>query len=1043
MRQQLKDAQRRIRAAFRGQENIGPETEWLLDNFHIVEESLREVRQDLPQGFYAKLPKLAAGPLAGYPRVFALSLSLVAHTDSALDEGLLLGFIQAYQGVTPLTIGELWAIPIMLRLALLENLRRLAQHIFQVGHERRLASQLLERVEGFARQRDQSDPNPLALEKAWQHFFRARPLAGSDSFLVHLLQLLRDHAVLGKSGIDWLQEHLRQHGTDMDQVLRRESHRQAVNQVCVGNCMTSLRVLSALDWNVFFEKVSLVDGVLREDPAGIYARQDFATRDRYRRVIEKLARGSNVQELDIARRAVKMAHREGEAPGKATPLPSLPLGSAGALPAHRDPIRAQSRTEDHVGYYLLGQGRSELTAAIAYRPKWKDRLLDTVRRHPRGVYFGGIGAFLTFFVALLLSLATNLSASVPVLILLALAALLPASELASGLVNYLLTVLLPPHVLPKMDFKDGIPAEFATCVVMPTMLTRPDSASGLLDRLEIHYLANPDPHLCFALLTDFGDAPTEHAPQDEESVQAALAGIRKLNQEYCAGGPDRFFLFHRYRAWNPSEGRWMGWERKRGKLLEFNRLLRGQAERSRSIKSGALPFPIRFVITLDMDTQLPRESAVRLVGTLAHPLNQPRFDLAQGRVVDGYAILQPRVNIHMLAAARSLFARIYSTSAGIDPYTTAVSDVYQDLFGVGSFTGKGIYDVDAFESAVGERFAENTILSHDLIEGNFARCGLVTDIQLLDDFPARYNVFARRDHRWARGDWQILPWLFGRAGNPLPLLERWKIFDNLRRSLVPASLVVLLLLGWTVLPGWAWLGTTAALMVPAWPVVLLSVDRLRALLHGRPVFTTLREWQAELPSTMGQALLAIVFLMDHARLFVDAAVRTLYRLFVSRRHLLEWETAAATEHRLGYGILYYCYTMWPTLLLTFASAGLVLLVRPAAFLAAAPLLLVWLASPLVAFWVSRPQRVVEVVLQPQDRLELRLLARKTWGFFETFVGEQDHFLPPDNYQEDPQAKIAHRTSPTNMGLLLLSTLSARDFGYLSVHQLLERLDQDL
>jgi len=1049
--QKLKHAQRQIHEAFRRQESTGPETEWLLDNFFIVEESLREVRQDLPQGYYAKLPKLASGPLAGYPRVYALGLALIAYTDSGLDEGQILRFVQAYQSVTPLTIGELWAVPIMLRLAVLENLRRLAQHILQAWQERQRAAELLERIERAVAQHGPDASSSMTEEKAWQLFFRSRPLSASASFLVHLLRLLRDHAVLGKVGIGWLEKELAQQGTDSDQLLRRESQRQAADQVCVGNCVTSLRILSALDWSVFFEKVSLVESMLREDPAGIYSRQDFTTRDRYRRVIEKLARGSKVQELDIARQAIERARASKEDSGPA--------------------VRA------HVGYYLLGGGRPQLTAAIAYRPGLKDRVLDTIRQNPLGVYFGAMGAFTALFLVLVLAVALQLSASVPVLLLLAVAVLLPASEMAIGVVNYLVTVLLPPRVLPKMDFKDGIPAEFATCVVMPSMLTHPDSAAGLVDRLEVHYLANLDQHLFFALLTDLGDAPAEHLPADEPCVQAALEGIRRLNQEYCAGGPDRFFLFHRQRTWNASEGRWMGWERKRGKLLDFNRLLRGRPESSITVRSGELPFPIRFVITLDTDTQLPRETAVRLVGTLAHPLNQPRFDPAQGRVIEGYGILQPRVNINLPASARSLFARIFSTSAGIDPYTTAVSDVYQDLFGLGSFTGKGIYDVDAFEAAVGDRFPENTILSHDLIEGNFARCGLVSDIQMLDDFPARYNVFARREHRWVRGDWQILPWLFGRMkdeggrmkkerdrrgentpqpttsassfilhpssfpGNPLPLLERWKIFDNLRRSLVPAGLLFLLLLGWTVLPGSPWLWTMAALLVAAWPLVLHGVDRLRGLLLGRPFLETVREWQAELPSTAGHVLLSVVFLVDQARLFVDGCVRTLYRLFVSRRHLLEWETAASTELRLGFGAAHYYRTMWPTLLLTLAGAGLVLLVQPAALPAAAPLLLVWLASPLVAFWISRPRQVAEARLRPQDHRDLRLLARKTWSFFETFVGEQDHFLPPDNYQENPDPKVAHRTSPTNVGLLLLSTLAARDFGYLSLSRMLERLEK--
>jgi cyclic beta-1,2-glucan synthetase len=1002
---QLKHTYRQIRTAVERHEIIGPETEWLLDNFHIIEESLREVRHDLPQGYYTKLPKLASGPLAGYPRVYALGLSLIAHTDSSLDEDHILRFVQAYQSVTPLTTGELWAIPIMLRLGLLENLRRLAQQILRAWEDREEAMELMAGLHRFVEEHLRS-AQPLTDEKAWQLFLQLPELSLRDPFLVHLLQLVRDHPTLSKVGIEWLEQHLGRHGSDTDQVLRRESQRQAVNQVCVGNCVTSLRLLSALDWPMFFEKVSLVERVLRQDPAAIYPRQDFATRDRYRRVVEQLARGSTMLEQDVAARAIELA-------------PGCP-----------------SR---HVGHYLLGKGRAELAAAVNYSPTWGDRFFDGVLNNPHLVYFGGIVLVLAALLGALLAAAAFWSAGTGTLILLAVVALLPASELAVGLVNYLLTVLLPPRVLPKMDFKDGVPPEFATCVVMPTLLTRADSAAHLVERLELHYLANPDPHLCFALLTDFTDAPAEHMPTDDAALQAALDGIRRLNEDYCAGGSERFFLFHRKRLWNPSEGCWMGWERKRGKLAEFNRLLRGDTETSINVRSGTLPFPIRFVITLDMDTQLPRETAVRLIGALAHPLNQARFDPVADRVVEGYAVLQPRVSICLPAAVRSLFARIYVTSAGIDPYTNAISDVYQDLFGAGSYTGKGIYDVDAFEPAVGKRFAANTILSHDLVEGNFARCGLVTDIQLLDDFPSRFHVFVRREHRWARGDWQLLPWLF--SANPLPVLERWKIFDNLRRTLVPVGLLALFVIGWTILPGPAWLWTAAALLVPTWPLLLLCVDRLRMLVLGRPLLTTVREWQADVPASAGQACLSLVFLVDQARLMLDAVVRTLWRLIVSHRRLLEWETAASTEQRLGCSFIHFYRTMWPTVLLALVIGGAVLVENLAALPAAALPLGAWLASPLVAFWVSRPRPTGEAGLSPADRGELRRWARKTWHFFDTFVGSEDHFLPPDNFQEDPEGKVAHRTSPTNIGLMLLSTLAARDFGYLSLGRLVERLEK--
>ncbi|MBX6315120.1 MAG: glycosyl transferase family 36, partial [Isosphaeraceae bacterium] len=556
------------------------------------------------------------------------------------------------------------------------------------------------------------------------------------------------------------------------------------------------------------------------------------------------------------------------------------------------------------------------------------------------------------------------------------------------------------------------------------------------------------PRLRFALLTDFADAPSEQMPEDDEYLQDALQRVRELNAKYAAGGRDRFFLFHRRRVWNPVQGCWMGWERKRGKLAEFNRLLRGDRGTSYAWISGDPGdlASVRFVITLDADTQLPRESAPRLVGTIAHPLNRPHFDPEQRRVVAGYGILQPRVSYHLMAATRSRFAAILASSAGIDPYATAVSDVYMDLFGIGSYTGKGIYDVDAFEAATGHTFPENHILSHDLIEGNFARCGLVSDIELFDDFPARYHAYARREHRWVRGDWQLLPWLgpkvptpAGPRPNPLPLLERWKLLDNLRRSLVPPALLVLLVLAWTVLPGSPWLWTAAALAVPALPLgqwllgALIGCGRSRSLAR-------LREVPEVVPATLAQSALGVIFLAEQARLLVDAIARTLVRLCLSRRNLLEWETAATTERRLGTDHRSFWQTMWPASVLALGLGLLVLWVRPAAMGAAMPVLAAWFLSPVVAYWISQPRPLAERPLTEPERRALRRVARKTWHFFETFVGPEDHWLPPDNFQEDPDARVAHRTSPTNQGLLLLSTLAAHDLGYLGLRDLLGRLE---
>lgn len=1014
----LVEAFRRIAAAAAANQTLMPDAEWLLDNFYIVEEVLREVRLDLPRGYYRKLPKLATSSLTGYPRVYALALALIAHTDSNLDEAHITHFVQAFQTVAPLTIGELWAVPTMLRLGLLENLGRLSEHMLRVWDERRRAEDWVKPWLNLARTEEGDSP---ALPT------RA-PDDASDAFVVRALEVLRQEG--RPAALEQAEELLTRRGLNVTEIVRRENQRQAVNQVSVGNCMTSLRLLSALDWNVFFERTNLVDPLLRQDPAGAYAKQDFATRDRYRQTVEKLARGSGLEEVEVARRVVQKARGNQQAPLY------------------------------HVGYYLIGPGRRELQVELGYRPAMSERILDKILRFPNAVYFGSIATLLIVLLSLLLlaALGTVESVSPWMLLLVGLAGLLPVSDLAIGLANHLLTLLLPPRTLPRLEFKEGIPPECATFVVMPSMLVRPGSAASLTEKLEIHYLANPDPQLRFALLTDFADAATEHQPEDEDYLRDALQRIAALNRRYAPDGTPRFFLFHRQRQWNSSEGCWMGWERKRGKLDEFNRLLRGDKNTSYTTRSSELDeLPrIHYVITLDLDTQLPHETARRLIGTLAHPLNQARFDAQRGRVVEGYGILQPRISFHLPAAQRTRFTRIWVGSAGVDPYSAAVSDIYQDLFGAGTFTGKGIYDVDAFASATGETFPDNHILSHDLIEGNFARCGLVTDIELFDDFPMRYHVYARREHRWIRGDWQLLPWLgrqvpvpaLGQRSprvwrrNPLPLLERWKVFDNLRRSLIPPALVLWLVLAWTVLPLPHGLSSMLALLVLALPLVLQIAGTLFHAVKDRSL-SGVREFARNGWITAAQVVMNSVALLYQAYLGVDAVIRTLVRLFGTRQHMLEWETAASADRRLGAALGTFCKTMWPATCIALALAALVLLVRPGALYAAGGFLLAWLFSPVLAWWASRDRLVSEKPLRENERRQLGIIARKTWGFFESFVGAEDHWLPPDNFQEEPRYAVAHRTSPTNQGLLLLSTLSAHDLGYLNLGSLLERLERTI
>jgi len=972
--------------------------EWFLDNFYIIDETAQAALKYLPWRYARELPAVASGQYRQLPRVFALAVDLIARTDASLTETEIKDYVNAYQEVDALSIGEVWAVPIMLRMVLLESLRRLGDRVMAIVADVKAATELVTRSEGGR------DRVPRLPEQP------------SGAFLLTVQDLLRDRGPPPGITKDVLNAWLGRHLQDPEAVCQREYHAQAADQVSIGNCVTSLRLLDVLDWADLFEAMSVVEKELRTDPGGVYSRQDFRTRDKCRQVVEQLSRGSGRQELEIAR-----------------------LANAAARTGHG--------VAGNVAWHLIGEGRRALEAKIHYRPAWGVRVRQFLKGHPNLCYFGFILLLTVVLVGSFVGLAH------PLAWLAALLVLLPMSDVAVVLTNYITTKLVQPRVLPKLNYREGIEEGCETFVVIPALLGNPGQAANLARRLEYHYLSNPDGRLWFALLTDFTDAPQEHEPGDQACIEAAQAAIRALNDRYAAPEAPRFFLFHRHRLFNPAEGCWMGWERKRGKLDEFNRVLRGATDTSYSVvsASGVQVPHVKYVLTLDADTVLPRDAARLMISTLAHPLNRPMLSPDGRRVESGYAILQPRVSFLYRTGFQSWFARIFAYSAGVDPYSTATSDAYMDLFGRGSFTGKGLYEIDAFKATAGQAFPDNTILSHDLIECAYARCALASDIEVFDGFPSRYHAFARREHRWARGDWQLLPWLGptvpvpggGRAKNPLPALERWKIFDNLRRTLVPIASVALLLCGWTVLPGPAWKWTLAALAPYLLPLVLFVVELLARLVVARRWRAVYAHVRFSLASTAGQFALQVVFLANQAGVMLDAVGQTLYRLFVSHRHLLKWETAAATEQRLGNHVWAFVRTMKPAMVLAAVAIGVLFVAPIQDYVLVIPFILVWALSPLVAFLVSRPRALGERPLTGPEHAALRKLVRQTWDFYETFVGSGDHWLPPDNFQEVPVAAVAHRTSPTNIGLYLNTCLGAYDLGFVTLATLIERVRNTL
>jgi cyclic beta-1,2-glucan synthetase len=1002
-----------LAAASRLEQKATPAADWILDNEYILEGNARDVLLNLPPRFYQELPALASDPYRGLPCIYGLARNLVSHTELRLDRENIQAFIESYQSVRTLSIGELWAIPQMLRIALIESIQSLAGTALTDLRERQLADFWANRLIA-ANRRDSNQLFAILAELA-----KSEPTP-TPYFGTQLVGLLYDEAAALSPVQNWLERTLK---CPMHDINLREQNRQTREQLSCGNAFTSLRQLALLDWRETFEKLSAVEKILRRDPCGVYPAMDFPTRDRCRRAIEALSRSSAHSEAEVAAQAVKLAET-----------------------ARREP--SSDERLGHVGTWLTGAGRAQLARLLALREAPRYRFLEWIYRHHTAVYALGIGGLSALFVAATVGMALitgagQEGASPWLFSTLVLLLLIPASQLAIEVVNYLVTRLLPPRPLPKMDFEDsGIPDAFRTLVVVPMMLSNAQTVRAEVEKLEIRYLANKEANLFFSLFSDYSDSATLSRADDEGLLQMAVASLAELNERH---GGERFFLFHRERTWSESEQKFIGWERKRGKLEELNGLLDGtrpeNAQRLVYVGDQDRLADIRFVITLDSDTQLPHASARRMVETLAHPLNLPRFDAA-GAVTGGYTIIQPRVSPTLCSTSASTFSRLFADAVGIDPYTQAVSDVYQDLSGEGSYHGKGIYDVRAFSRVLSGRFPEDWVLSHDLIEGAHVRVGLASDIELFDEFPQGYQSYSSRAHRWIRGDWQIAGWIFprvplpsgGRGENALSRLNRWKILDNLRRSLLPATSMSLLVASWLISPA---TGALASLVVGMQLLFhpLAQPFTMATTRKGLRYFSFTKVLHDLLRASADAALLP-----HQAAVALDAIARVCYRRVVSRRGLLEW-TPQATHWSASRRQPVFIATLTLGSLVSVAVGGALWRVMPESLPLAAPWLVLWLLSPLLGWLLNR--RPVEKVdgppLPAADRLFLRAVARRTWRYFSAFVSADTSWLPPDNYQVYHLNSLAMRTSPTNIGLWMSSVLGARDSGYLTINQAVEAL----
>jgi len=966
-------------------------SEWLLDNFFIIIEQLLIVKHGLTQGFYKDLAKLSKGSLRNLPRIYSLAWEILVHSDNNLDIQILKQFILDYEAVTPLTSAEIWALPIILRLILISSLSDLAEQAANTFQTRKKAQELAQSLILYGGNMEKYSHKVLG-----RYFYgKTKP---DTTLLLWLFRSLRDQDARITPAIRWLENYVQQEDLNIEEVVKAENQKQAAKRITVGNIVTSLRLISSISWKDFFEETSLVEKILRQDPSGIYPQMDFDSRDRYRHAVENLSRYTKYNEQEVARRVVKLAQSSKES------------------------------KFSHVGYYLINNGIYALQKNLNYRPQFSVRITNFISIHPTLWY----GISLLLFLAIgqtFLGTFLNFQ-NLPKWW--ALLALIPMTVPVVSLINGFVVRLFHPNVLPKLELLHGVGDDKKTLIVIPCLLSSAEEINCLIDQIEKIYFANYEKNIYFGLLTDFVDSRDEITPSDQLMLEQISTGIENLNLKHDLGNQGLFYLLHRPRQYNQQEKIWMGWERKRGKLEELNRLICGSEKTSFSHIVGQLNIlkNIRYVITLDADTQMPINTAKKLIGTISHPLNQAVIDPVKRKVTDGYGIIQPRVDIHAPAAVRSLFTRLYASESGLDPYHSLVSNVYQDLFENSVYIGKAIYDVRAFYTCLDQRFPQNRLLSHDLLEGLYLRVAMASDIILLEDFPSSYLSYSNRLHRWIRGDWQIASWI---GSKTLDYQDKWKIIDNLRRSLIQPTSLLAIVLG-SFLLGRISLGWTGLILA------MTFFSHLQIFYKGLVTHSpdsTLRDLAEEIYDdikTFGFRLTFSVSILPfeavrnlHA---IEAALlRTIFKL----KGVLEWTSQAVSERTQKNIFHSFIYLGEPGLFF----GAILLWMSPEGIQQILPGF--WLISPFIAYWVSRQFHRRTQILNSKQKQWLGKIALRTWRFFDEYANAQNNYLPVDNIQTHPGPTITKRTSPTNIGFFLTSIISAYDMGYINKDTLTAKL----
>lgn len=965
-------------------EDLPKGSEWILDNFYMVELIYKETKANILKEGKINLNIVETGPYKDYPLVYVLTLELINYSTGNITEENIIGFINGFQKWGILSLEEVSSISTCLVLGLLEYIRIICIKLSEIDETWRKVETL-----------DLEEEN---IQSIIENIHEA-----NFTEIERIVRKIRQEKEDFYPILEKIDNKLGYVNTSIKEVLEKEYMLQSKYKISLGYGIRSLRNIASFDWENIFETLSLVEEVYKNDPLNIYANMDLDSKNYYRYETKILAERFNVKEIFVAKKVLEFAREEWSKDCK--------------------------DKKGHIGYYLIDSGR--------------ERLFDffKVKENNPGIYLGKYSYyyFPILLFAILISLGISIygygAANTLLSLLIFLVIFIPVLTISINLFNYFYSKKYKPSILPKMDFKEGIPEDCATFVVIPTLLPNEERVEELMKNLEVYYLSNRDENIYFGIIGDFKDGEEKSTKEDGKIISKGLEWTKKLNEKYNG---NRFYYFHRERTYSKTQEKWMGWERKRGALVEFNDLLSGE-ETSFNIISGdlsKLKGKIKYIITLDADTILPIDEGKKLIGTISHPLNRAVIDDKKNIVVEGYGIIQPRIIMDMESSNKSLFTRIFAGSGGIDPYSTAVSDIYQDLFGEGIFTGKGIYDLQVFQNVLKENIPENTVLSHDLLEGSYIRVGLATDIKLVDGYPEKYSSYIMRQHRWTRGDWQLIKWLYGSYSKNINSLSKWKILDNMRRSLLPMFLLLTIFLSIIFFPGNVYIGLGLVVINILFPIINMVLEGIlykrfkiqRMKLNGNLILGY--------KTYIYQGILSFIFLPHEAIMLIDAITRTMYRVFISKKNLLEWTTAFDMEKRLKNDMASYFTRMKENIILSILLVVLTYVFRPENLTISTVIAILWIIGPILAYIISKEEKQV-IEIKEGDLLLLRDIARETWEYYRDFTDEKNNYLPPDNFQEYPYNGIANRTSPTNIGFYLISVLSSRDLDFITTEEMVD------